>query len=230
MKAPDDWLPEIADIAARYYGISLDRERDLTRQLADEAYFAQLDPQQTKEKRAELQRRLDDTQADTARIRRLGTDTRLCPFWAAIPRKDDKLNRIFWSACSKPWPVLTRKEFDAWVDDWTRLAAELRRAANYFPGFQQHHRQALREAADELEDKAKRPRSRGPWVVDKQKKDLSVRGYVVELSEEFQWIFGEPRDKFVAMIGTVALALEEELSPRTVFSWRTYSGKQNSET
>ena len=63
-----------------------------------------------------------------------------------------------------------------------------------------------------------------PDLVTKRKVDPQARGFVVHLSAAVNAVCGQPFDKLVGTIAMVALDLKEPVSRRTVEYWRTHCG------
>jgi hypothetical protein len=180
---------------------------------------------------AEMARRLyEDAKSDSTgaarvwakRIWRLGTDPRLANRWKLLPH--NKVAELFEAACSAAVGTTTWQEICEEVDRRNRLAEELRRMIPFFPP---DKKWMVSDVAWIIEGTAKKLVDyNGPWVVKKNKLDRWTRGYVLDLSESFCRTLGDPHDKFVAEIATVARELQKPLAESVVRSWRTYNRKQ----
>jgi len=185
MKAPNDWMPEIAEVARKCYADAIDPQL----------------------------------------VHRLGTDRhKLGAVWSGIP--PEQRAELFEAAC---WDLTgmvgttTQHDFVEQMTALTKLAEELRRVAGTvygFYGFGQRHLDAMLQLADFFEAHVKKVSAyAGPWITERNRGDPFVRGYALYLSDRFSEILGDPRDKFVARIATVAFG--HSVSERTVRNWRT---------
>jgi hypothetical protein len=150
------------------------------------------------------------------RILRLGTDKRLAPVWKQMP--GDKVEIAFNLACVVPLGTKTRHEVLAEGASIIRVADDLRRLAWAFKR-DDPDRKVVLDAAVALQQRGNEIAcQRGPLIVERNRNPIA-KAYAILLSMDFLELFGQPHDKIVAIIATVALDLE--VLERNVTHWRS---------
>jgi len=194
--APDEWIPEVPEIFSWLYS------------------------------------NLEQGTALARRVHRLGTDRRLASVWRTLADHSERdmtfaLFLLAVACCDERLGTVTRKELED-------TAAQFRRGAQHL-----HHlvrlvrrhrdsdprKQVLRDAAKACEELASAVISDvHPGLVVERKVDPQVRGFVVYFGTAVLGVCGQPFDRLVGTIATVALDLKEPVSTRTVEYWRTHRG------
>ncbi len=196
MSAPVEWIPEVAETASCFYGSA------------------------------------EPGTALARRVHRLGTDRRLASVWRTLADHSERdmtfaLFLLAVACCDERLGPVTRKELEETAAQFRREAQHL----HHLVRLVRRHRdsdprkQVLRDAAKACEELASAVISDvHPGLVVERKVDPQPRGFVVYFSTAVQGVCGQPFDKLVGIIATVALDLKEPLSTRTVEYWRTHRG------
>jgi hypothetical protein len=164
------------------------------------------------------------------RTHRLGTDKRLASVWRTLADHCDDggvtaLFLIAHACCDERLGAVTRKELEEKAAQFRKGAQHLHHLERLVRRPGDPRKQVLRDAAKACEELAKTAVSDvHPGLVVERQIDPQARGFVVYFSTYVQAMCGQPFDKLVGTIATVALDLKKPLSTRTVEYWRTHRG------
>ncbi|SRR6266536_2077370 len=196
MRAPVDWIPEVAKGANAFYDLEPGTMADLIYRLG------------TDKRLAGVWRTLAQARQDKDITALFGIAV-CCAF----------------ACCNDMLTVIARRELEQTAARFRTTAQQLHDLAGLLRGHRDPEKRALSKAAKVCEGLASSWGSDlMPGLVVERKVDPKVRAYVVYLSTEVERVIGRPFDKGVGQIATVAFDLKKQISIRTVQYWRTHGG------